>query len=155
MFMRNRGADIDHCQQRENISLQKRNKYVQRHEQRRYEIGNQSKKGVCYLLAREHVRVETNGKRERSCEMTDDFDRQHHRCEPEHRTEKLLDISESAVGLKAGCIVVNERRDGQSTWNLQEHGGRFQSRDDADQVHKQHEKKDGSEVCQVAPATVS
>src|ERR1039457_4197491 len=100
--------------------------------------------GEVDLFAREHVRKETNRERQRTREVTDQFDRQHEPGQPPEGPQKLLDVAR-AVNLYASVMVEQKRRNGQAERNHRTHGGRFQPWNQADQVHEQDKKEDRSE----------
>jgi len=60
MFLRHGQTDIDRRQNHKDVGLQKRNKEVQGHEERRNHDGHQSAKYFLDQIAHQHIRPETD-----------------------------------------------------------------------------------------------
>ena len=93
--------------------------------------------------------------------MADDFDGDHEaghqrvadETEAHVGAGELLQVADAAFG-EALDVVVKKRSEREAGRDWREHRGRFEGRDDADEVGEQDEQEDGAEEGQVLPVMV-
>src|SRR6266404_5841778 len=121
IFVRGGQTNINRREQEEHVCLYEGNEYVQTHENHRDHDFCEAQEYVGHLLARKHIAVKTDGKREGTDEQADELNNSH---EPHNhyvrewmgKTHWAREMHEIlyAVGLKARCIEVDEGDNGQT-----------------------------------------
>src|SRR5579884_497704 len=107
VFFRHCAGQIHGREQHEDVRLQQRNEDVQAKKNYWNADRNQRKENQRHKIAREHVRVKTNGERHHARDVADDFDWHHQWREQRHWSGKVFGVLERALFLYALPVIVD------------------------------------------------
>src|SRR5439155_15583689 len=96
-----------------------------------------------------------DGKRKRSRQVTDDFNRNHQEKQPRNRSYKMLQVFQGSLLLNAQIVVIDEHDQGTSCRDIDSAGGGHESRNETHQVHEEDEGANSRHHRQILLAAVA
>jgi hypothetical protein len=145
MFMSGSFAQINAGQDHKNISLDQGNSNMKPFKDNRDTDGHQGEKNECYHLPGKHVREETNGERQQSRGVAENFDGQHQRRQPPYRSQEMLEVSKPVCSQSLEMVVEPGQQRATKRDN-RDRSGRVETRDNADQIAGKDKESQCDEV---------
>jgi len=145
MFMSGSFAQINAGQDHKNISLDQGNSNMKPFKNNRDADGHQGKENECDHLAGKHVREETNGERQQSRGVAENFDGQHQRRQPPYRSQEMLEVSKPVCSQSLEMVVEPGQQRATKRDN-RDRSGRVETRDNADQIAGKDKESQCDEV---------